>query len=293
MTPIRTVLAATDLSAPARHAVLRAASIARHTGARLALQHVVSLGALDALRQLFAAQPGDLRQRLLDEARDEVHELAAELCAPHVASADIHLSAGSALAEITSHADALDADLLVLGARGASLVRDLAVGSTTERVLRKTGRPLLVVRGDARHDYRRVLIPVDFSPRSLKAIAMARMLAPQAEIVLLHAFEVPFEGRLRHAGVSDAELAGLLANAKREAGAQMAELIAAAGLPADAVQSVVVHGDASVRILDQQQLQGCELIVIGKRGQGPLEELLLGSVTTHILSQARGDVLVI
>ncbi|MNE05091.1 Universal stress protein family protein [compost metagenome] len=54
-----------------------------------------------------------------------------------------------------------------------------------------------------------------------------------------------------------------------------------------------MHGDASVQILDQEQLQGCELIVIGKRGQGPLEELLLGSVTTHILSQARGDVLVI
>lgn len=293
MTPIRTVLAATDLSAPARNAVLRAASIARHTGAQLTLQHVVSIGALDALRQLFAAQPGDLRQRLLDEARDEVRNLAAELCAAHVASADIHLSAGSALAEITSHADALDADLLVLGARGANLVRDLALGSTTERVLRTTGRPLLVVRGEAQHDYRRVLIPVDFSGRSLKAIAMVRMLAPQAEIVLLHAFEVPFEGRLRHAGVSEVELAGLLANAKREAGAQMAELIAAAALPAVAVRPVLVHGDPSVQILDQQQLQGCELIVIGKRGQGPLEELLLGSVTTYILSQAKGDVLVI
>lgn len=293
MTPIRTILAATDLSVPARHAVVRAALIARHSGARLSLQHVVSLGALDALRQLFAAQPGDLRQRLLDEARDEVYSLAAELCAPHVASVDIRLSTGSALAEITGHADALDADLLVLGARGVSLVRDLAVGSTTERVLRKTGRPLLVVRGEAQHDYRRVLIPVDFSPRSLKAIAMARALAPQAEIVLLHAFELPFEGRLRHAGVGEAELAGLLANARREAGAQMAELIAAAGLPADAVQPVIVHGDPSVQILDQEQLQGCELIVIGKRGQGPLEELLLGSVTKHILSQARGDVLVI
>jgi len=293
MTPIRTVLAATDLSAPARHAVVRAASIAGRSGARLSLQHVVSLGALDALRQLFAAQPGDLRQRLLDEARDEVHSLAAELCAPHVASADIHLSAGNALAEITSHADALDADLLVLGARGASLVRDLAVGSTTERVLRKTGRPLLVVRREAGHDYRRVLVPVDFSPRALKAIALVRELAPQAELVLLHAFEVPFEGRLRHAGVSEAELSGLLANARREAGAQMAELIAAAGLPAAAVQPVIVHGDPSVQILDQEQLQGCELIVIGKRGQGALEELLLGSVTTHILSQAKGDVLVI
>lgn len=293
MTPIRTILSATDLSAPARHAVVRAAAIAGHSGARLTLQHVVSLGALDALRQLFAAQPGDLQQRLLDEARDEIRELAAELCAAHVVSADIHLSAGNPLAEITSHADALDADLLVLGAHGASLVRDLTIGSTTERVLRKTGRPLLVVRREAGHDYRRVLIPVDFSPRSLKAIALARVLAPRAEIVLLHAFEVPFEGRLRHAGVSEAELAGLLANARREAGAQMSELIAAAGLPAEAVQPVIVHGDPSVQILDQEQLQGCELIIIGKRGQGPLEELLLGSVTKHILSQAKADVLVI
>lgn len=293
MTPIRTVLAPTDLSAPARQAAERAARLAAVCGARLVLQHVVSLGALDALRQLFAAQPGDLRQRLLDEARDELRELAAELCAPHVASADIHLSAGSALAEITSQADALDADLLVLGARGASLVRDLAVGSTTERVLRKTGRPLLVVRGEVQHDYRRVLIPVDFSPRSLQAIAMARALAPRAEIVLLHAFEVPFEGRLRHAGVSEAELAGLLANARREAEAQMSELLIAAGLPAATVQPVIVHGDPNLHILDQQQLQGCELIVIGKRGQGPLEELLLGSVTKHILSQAKSDVLVI
>ncbi|MOA43186.1 Universal stress protein family protein [compost metagenome] len=73
----------------------------------------------------------------------------------------------------------------------------------------------------------------------------------------------------------------------------MAELIAAAGLQDDAVQQVVVHGEPSVHILDQEQLQGCELIVIGKRGLGMLEELLLGSVTKHILTQARGDVLVI
>lgn len=293
MTPIRTILAATDLSGPARNAVVRAASIAQHTGAQLTLQHVVSSGALDSLRHLFAAQPDDLQQRLLDEARDEVHALAAELCAPHVASADIHLSAGSVQTEIATHADALDADLLVLGARGASLVRDLMIGSTTERVLRKTGRPLLVVRRGARHGYRRVLIPVDFSPRSLKAIRVTRELAPRAEITLLHAFEVPFEGLLRHSGVSEEELASLHANARREASAQMAELIAAAGLQDDAVQQVVVHGEPSVHILDQEQLQGCELIVIGKRGLGMLEELLLGSVTKHILTQARGDVLVI
>lgn len=293
MIRLQNILAPSDFSAAARLAVERAARLAALSGARLTLQHVVSSGALDLLRQLLGSQPGDLQQRLLDEARDELQVLAGELYAAHGVSPAVHFSAGNALAEITSHADALDADLLVLGARGASLVRDLAVGSTTERVLRKSGRPLLVVRGAVEHDYRRVLLPVDFSPRSRQAIALARELAPQAELVLLHAFEVPFEGRLRHAGISDAELAGLQANARQEALGHMAELLAACQLPLEAVTTVVVHGDASVQILDQGQLHGCELIVIGKRGQGPFEELLLGSVTKHILSQARGDVLAI
>lgn len=293
MIRLQHILAPTDFSAPARQAVERAARIAAASGARLTLQHVVSGGALDSLRQLFGAPPGDLQQRLLDAAHDQLQALAGELYATHGVSSGEHLSAGNPLAEISSQADAVDADLLVLGARGASLMRDLTVGSTTERVLRKSGRPLLVVRGSAARDYRRVLIPVDFSPRSAQAIALARRLAPQAELVLLHAFEVPFESRLRHAGISDEELAGLLANARREALTRMEALVAACGLPAEAVQAVVVHGDPSVQILDQEQLHGCELILIGKRGQGALEELLLGSVTRHVLSQARGDVLVI
>lgn len=290
---IRTILAPTDLSQPARQAAERAAQIAQASGASLALQHVVHTGALETLRHLFAAAPADLQQRLLDEAREEVRALAGELHARHGTAADIQLGAGAVVAEIAAQADALDAGLLVLGARGASLVRDLTIGSTTERVLRQSARPLLVVRRAAYHGYRRVLIPVDFSARALKAIRMVMALAPQAELVLLHAFEVPFEGLLRHSGVGEDELALLRAQAGREAGEQMAELIAAAGLEPDSVRAVLVHGEASVHILDQEQLQGCELIAIGKRGQGPLEELLLGSVTRHILTQAQGDVLVI
>lgn len=293
MPPIRSVLAATDLSGPARHAVARAAAIAGHSGACLGLQHVVGTGALDALRHLFASQPGDLQQRLLDKAREELHALVAELCPAHGTSADIHLSAGSVLAEITAHADARDADLLVLGAHGASRVRDLMIGSTTERVLRKSVRPLLVVRQTTPDAYRRVLIPVDFSPRSLRAIHLSRALAPRAELVLLHAFEVPFEGRLRAAGVNREELDDLYTHARREADARMETLIAGAGLATDAMKPVVVQGEASLHILDQARLHDCELIVIGKRGQGLLEELLLGSVTRHVLARAQVDVLVI
>lgn len=293
MTRLYTILAATDLSAAARLACERAVRLASACDARLELQHVVNTGALDSLRLLFASQPDDLQQHLLDEAREELRSLLAELHDGLGGSANLHLGIGNVVNEITRQADALDADLLVLGAHGSSLVRDLIVGSTTERVLRRTGRPLLVVRRPAPRGYRQVLIPVDFSARSLKAIEVARRLAPKAALVLLHTFEVPFEGRLRHAGVSEQELAALRASAQHEGETRMAELIARAGLPAAALHSLVLYGDPSVQILEHERLQGSELIVIGKRGQNSLEDLLLGSVTKHILSQAQSDVLVI
>lgn len=292
MTPIRNILAATDLSPLARHAVMRAALVASGLGARLSLQHVVSFGAFDALRQLVDADAAGMQQTLLDEMRGEVMRLAGELEARHGVQGELHMVVGNVLAEINSHADAIDADLIVMGARGAGFLRELLVGSTTERVLGKTTRPLLVVKQMAHEPYRRVLVPVDFSPRALEALRLAQRVAPQAEYVLLHAFEVPFEGKLRYAGVEESALASLRVNARREATARMNELVAAAGADENRVRRIVVHGEASTQVLEHEQAQDCDLIVIGKRGQGLIGEMLLGSVTKHILAQSAGDVLV-
>lgn len=293
MNTLRTLVAATDLSALARHAVARAARISAETGARLSLQHVVNVGALDALRHLLDTDSGDLQQRLLDEVRDEVHALAAEMTQRHGISPDVQLVVGSVQGEISSHADAIDADVVVMGARGAGFVRELLIGSTTERVLRKSRRSLLVVKQMPHETYRRVLLPVDFSQRSVEALRFAEAVAPQAEFLLLHAFEVPFEGKLRYAGVDESALTSLRIHAKRDATAKMNELVSAAGVDEARVRRLVLHGEATTQILAQEQEQDCDLIVIGKRGLGLLEELLLGSVTKHILAQSSADVLVI
>ncbi len=292
MNPVRTILAATDLSPLARHAVVRAALVAGELGARLTLQHVVNVGALEALRHLIDAGSADLQEKLLDEMRGEVTALAAEIASRHAVQPDLHLVVGNVLAEIASHADAIDADMLVMGARGAGFVRELLIGSTTERVLRKITRPLLVVKQMAHEPYQRALVPVDFSPRALEALRLAQRVAPQAEYVLLHAFEVPFEGKLRYAGVEESALSSLRINARREATAMMNDLVAQAGVDENRVRRIVVHGEASVQVLEQEQAQDCDLIVIGKRGQGLLSELLLGSVTKHVLAQSAADVLV-
>jgi len=289
---LRSILAATDLSAPARHAVARAFRIAADSGAKLDLMHVINQGALDALRQLLGLQAAEVATRLLDAARETLSSLAAELGQAHGVSAGTHLVFGRVLNAILDQADARDVDLLVIGARGEDYLARLLLGATAERLLRRTLRPLLVVKQRAHEGYRRVLLPLDFSPWSHTALKLARAVAPAAELVLMHAFEAPFEAKLEFAGVEESTLTLYRIAARREALEQLQLFAAAAGLGEANVRYRVQHGDASLSILTLEQELDCDLIVMGKHGQGVLEELLLGSVTKHILAESSCDVLV-
>ncbi|MEO7780826.1 MAG: universal stress protein [Candidatus Nitrotoga sp.] len=63
---LKRILAATDLSAFARHAVERAALVSQETGSSLDLLHVANLAPLERLRQLMMETPEGLQQRVLD-----------------------------------------------------------------------------------------------------------------------------------------------------------------------------------------------------------------------------------
>lgn len=286
------LLAATDLSAPARHACERAYRLAADNAACLTLLHVVSQGAVDALRDLLGQQSAPVETRVLDEARRRVQELADEFGPRWEVSASVLVRAGWPLREIPGQADALDASLLVIGARGEGFLQHLLLGTTAERLLGKTRRPLLAVKQRPHDAYRRVLVPIDFSPWSAPAVRAASRLAPAAEILLLHAFTVPFESTLRLAAVDDVTIYGYREAAREEARQRVHELAAEVGLGAGDYRCLVSHGDASPVILEQEQLHDCDLIVLGKHGKGVVEELLLGSVTKHVLAEAGGDVLV-
>lgn len=292
MNNLRQVLAATDFSAPARHAAARAALVARETGAALAIVHVASLDPLEKFRRLVSEMPPELEQNLLDAARTEMRELAGFLHKQNGVGAATHVEAGALLSEIIGKADALSADLVVLGARGASFMRHLLLGSTAERMLRRSVRPMLVVKQTAHEKYRKLLAPVDFSPYSLRMLKHAQAVAPDAEIILLHVFEVPFEGRLRHAGVEESLIQHYQAVARQEAMQALQTLRDEAGLAPERTRLLVLHGNPLQHIIEQEQEQDCDLIVIGKHGESAAEELLLGSVTKHVLTESQGDVLV-
>lgn len=291
MTDLGPILAATDFSTPARHAADRAARLAHETGAALTLMHVLPGGPLQELRQWLGTGHA-MEHQLHDDAQRQLGTLMADLQAHRHVTARAANASGSVLDEINREAEVLDAALLVLGARGAGYLRRLVLGSTSERLLRHTARPLLVVRQRPHEPYRRVLVALDFSPWSAQCVSLARRVAPHGRLLLFHAYQVPFEEKLRFAGVDAATIDHYRTRSHAVATQRLHGLAAASGLKPAQWEPCIVEGDASQRIVEHEQEKDCDLVVLGKHGQSAAEDLLLGSVSKHVLAEGGTDVLV-
>ncbi|ART51855.1 universal stress protein [Acidovorax carolinensis] len=292
MVPLHRLVAATDLSAPARHAVERAASVALATGAQLDVVHVATPAPIERLRRLAGQIPSDLEKLMLEAPRNAMQELASALAQRHGVTAQVHVASGSLLTELRQHTETINADLVVLGARGASFMRHMLLGSTADRMVSRATRPMLVVKQAPHEPYKTVLVPVDFSERSLRSIRLAQAVAPRAALILLHAYDVPFEGMMEYAGVHADEIQRYRASARQEAQQSMVALCEAAGLNPALTPTLVMHGDPSLLLVQQEQELDCDLLVMGKQGDNAVEDMLLGSVTRYALAQSQCDVLI-
>jgi len=293
MTHLQRVLATTDLSAPARHAAERAALVARDAGAALSLVHVISGPVLGRLRGLLDESRDDVESRLRAKIDRDIARLAEHLTQAYGVTAPADVVTDAVIAGILGHAAACRADLLVLGALGASFMRHVMLGSTAERLVRRSDRPLLVVKQPPHERYRRVLVAVDFSPSSLAALSLARVVEPRAEVVLLHAYDVPYEDWMETVEVSEDALHHYQQAARQRALQDMRAFLESCGPAASGLPTVLLKGDPTLRILEQEQELDCDLVVVGKQGETVPEEFLLGSVTKHVLQQSQADVLVV
>lgn len=292
MTTAPPLLVATDLSASSDHAAHRAAMLARQTGAPLELLHVLESPLLVDLRRLLGGQEAELEQRLTAQGREALEHLARTLEDRYGVPSRWHLGQGPVLPSITAQAQRSGAGTLVVGASSAALLRQWLLGATADRLLRAATLPVLFVRRMPHAAYRQVLVPVDFSQCAPRALAGARAMAPDAHLLLMHTCALPFEGKLRYAGVADTTVMQYRQQARHDAQARLQALADDAGLPARQWTPVVTQGDPGRDILTQQVELGADLVVMGKHGAGMTGELLLGSVTLQVLGQAHCDLLV-
>jgi nucleotide-binding universal stress UspA family protein len=289
MYSINWIVVATDMSPISAYAESRAALLARELGINsLDLLHVIDTLSLKTLGQLVQASE-QAEHKLLDSCRQQLAEIEKRLkdeCGVCVTTTTLNV--GRTHTDIVHYAKLLNAGLLVMGVHSGSVIRDLFIGSTVDKVVRMAPCPVLVVKQRPETPYQRVLVGVDFSESSLRGVEAAVSVAPHASITVLHAFAMPFQANF---SLSEEQTEAYLTEIEAEKIEQLEKLLA--GFEPERLSIAVEPGPASAVIREQIEALHSDLVVIGKHGTSGLEDLLLGSVTKEVVQYAECDVLMV
>jgi nucleotide-binding universal stress UspA family protein len=186
--------------------------------------------------------------------------------------------------EILAQADALHADLIVIGSHGRSGFEHVLLGSITEKVLRKAQCPVMVVprrveAGPGR--FTRILCPMDFSCSSIAALTAAADLARAdgAELTALHVIEIP-AGLYETPGF---DITAYRAGAEARSRARLTELIPDTAVGISRVNVTVAEGRIAHEVLRVAAERDSDLIVMGVHGRHAVGLMLFGSNTHHVI----------
>ena len=287
----RTILAATDFSATADHALDFACRLAKVFGAKVHLVHVRIL--LEGRQQNQELQE-ELERLDANHDRQTQQALAKHADQARV-EVDTHLVRGLSVSEsLLETALDLQCDLLVMGTHGRRGLRHLLLGSVAEEIMRTATVPVITVRESANTEERsagRVLVSHDFSERSSSAVAVARewALALGSEVTLVHVVEPVVYPEFYAVDVMPDEVLHRIEERSVEAmKATAAEHLQGVGHTLE-----VVTGRAVDALLDAADPAHFDLVIMGTRGLSGLQHLLLGSVAEGVVRRSRIPVLTV
>jgi nucleotide-binding universal stress UspA family protein len=192
-------------------------------------------------------------------------------------------------------AERFHAGVIVVGWRGHGAVRRLLMGSVSRGVVRGAQCAVLVARG--RQGVRKIVVGVDSSPHSRRALALVGRLVPprNGQVTLFSAVElmtVPSWGGVPGAAEIAREIRRT--NAMQARTAMKALNRAAAELKRGGwhTRTDLVHGEPLRELLGTVAAAGAEVLVVGARGTSGVRRLLLGSVAEGALNRSPVAVLV-
>ena len=250
------ILVATDLSPRAQKAIARAIMLAAEQGAALTILHVLTAETGNKVRQ---------RQVALQVEKDLRRDIAT-LSSAQDGRATIRVVTGTPFVEIIRRARQEAADLILVGAHGAQFIKDLLVGTTMEKIVRKGDRPVLAVKRPVRAPYHRVLVATDFSDPSRQALRLGLRLAPGAKIYLLHAYQ-GLEGQLWRADMTKSQILRYRHRVAQQSREQMKDFIRRMDLNGRSIVRLLRYGRAPHVITAAAQRLRPELVCVGSVGR--------------------------
>jgi len=288
------ILCATDLSEFSNHAVSYAMALAKQFEASLFLCHVIDLPIVSVHGAAYTYP-----QDYVDGLREEAARKLRILVGGRVIDWEPIVTTGPVANTISGLIANKAADLAIAATHGRSGLKRLILGSVTERLIRTVNCPLLVVTSpEEGHDaetvqqagFKNILVGCDFSADSAAALQYGFSLAQEFQSVLhlVHVIEpVAYREVLLPPGLLD----DVKTNLDKHLTAQLEELAPEEAKNWCEVKTTCLAGRPFEELTKYAALHSVDLVVLGVRGRGLVETMLLGATTDRVLRRVSCPVL--
>jgi nucleotide-binding universal stress UspA family protein len=291
------ILCPTDFSKFAFRAADYAVALGRHYDGEVHFLHVIPSALVHPEQYPYVAEAVPLAPEFRQRALERLDAFVALSKAEGVRTR-FSVAEGAPVNEILKAAETDGSSIICLGTHGREGVERLVLGSVAEKVLRKSRCPVLTVSepGDERAPkeavFKNILCAVDFATLSLKAVEYCLSLAQEAggRLTLFNAVEwFPDEPIwIGSPNVSDYRV-----EMEKQVRTRLEEVVPREARDWCDVSVVVRSGKAYRELLAVAADEKSDLIAMGVRGRNPLDIMLFGSTTQHVVRHAACPVLTI
>lgn len=170
------ILVPVDFSKPSENALRVAAKLAKKNNAKIHTLHVVELA-----ESLFGSGQFNVDNEeiifFMDLAKRKFKEFLDKDFLEDIETDDI-VEVGSTTFAIEEVVKRNDVDLIVMGSNGVSGLEEVMIGSNTEKVVRNSEIPVLVIKQDIEKiDFKKVLFATNFELENVTAYNKAKSFA--------------------------------------------------------------------------------------------------------------------
>lgn len=229
----------------------------------------------------------DQKYRLSDSIAEQLADtLTNSLTNERIASVEHDVREGSALEALLDEAKVMNTDLILIGQKSLADHH----GILGKKLARRVDCDALIVPDSAQRTLKKILVPIDFSGHSIKAlqtaVAMNRQLEDPAEIVCMHVFEMP-DFAAFNIGKTEEQFRTMIETDRSEALAAFVETHVAEEDQKHISRQIQLKERPNVAryLMDFARTQNVDFIVMGARGHSKIHLLFVGSVTESILSE--------
>ncbi len=273
MTLIENILVTTDFTKSSENALENAIALAKIFKSKISLIHVL---------------PDDIKKEkaglfLSDAATKKMKELLEGIKSKGIKVDEPVLEYGNISDKVIKMAHNINANVIMIGAGEKAENEAFQLGTTVEKIIRKSDKPVWVIKNNSSLDIKNILCPVDFSSESSRALKNAISLSRRfkARLIIFNVYKIGYPTALGSKMDWDEENDEKSSEQLKNFNLFLKDF----NLKNLNWEKEIKGGDPSAKIRKAISKYKSDLTIMGTSGKTGLSRFIMGSVTEKVIRE--------